>query len=96
MIRISLAGIGLIVGACLQNGCQCGCEDSRTEKRAPAAATTSNTSLYARLGGEPPQFARKLGGLGQRLKASGEDLAQQDLQSGERLTLPPQQFVAAH
>ena len=53
MIRISLAGIGLIVGACLQNGCQCGCEDSRTEKRAPAAATTSNTSLYARLGGEP-------------------------------------------
>jgi hemoglobin len=53
MVRLSLAGIGLVIGACALAGCKCGSCDSSADKSPMGATTTAGKSLYDRLGGEP-------------------------------------------
>ena len=53
MARMSLLGVGLMLGVCALVGCKgCSCE-SPSDKSAMGTTTISGKSLYDRLGGEP-------------------------------------------
>lgn len=53
MVRMSLAGIGLVVGVIALAGCKGGSCEAGADKGAMGSPTMSQKSLYDRLGGEP-------------------------------------------